>query len=247
MRTRSLFVGITIGFCTIGFCTMGVLFAAAAPTAPPTTLVGAPVSSLPPPDATDPATGLPAARGPLAVLPAGCVTPAPALAVFEGKIVAAVSTTARFEVVRVLAGALGRDEVGGQTDVQYGDETRFLAIGSTYIVGVARVPKGDALISTVREPAPLFGGDAVIGINNSDVACGVIGDPVRTILLDGTPVDTGVLAPLHGQGSSVLSALARPALVAFAILLGVVLVKHLVFATARAIRDTADAASSRRS
>jgi hypothetical protein len=179
------------------------------------------------------------------VLPAGCVSPPSAVAVFEGKITAAVSTTARFKVVRVLAGSLGADEVGGQTDVRYGDETRFLAVGSTYIVGVSRADKG-GLLSTVREPAPLFAGAAVVGANNSDIACPSVSDPIRTLLPDGTPVDTGVLAPLHGKRSRVLLAVLEPVLVAIAVLLGVVLVKHLVFATGRAMRDVADNISEQR-
>jgi hypothetical protein len=204
-----------------------------------------PTTTLPGPDVTDAVTGLPVARGPLVVLPAGCVTPPAAAAVFEGTLTAAVSTTARFKVRRVLAGSLGSDQVGGQADVRYGDETRFLSIGSTYIVGVSR-PATGGLFSTVREPAPLFAGDAVVGANNSDIACPLVNDPIRTLLLDGTPVDTGVLAPLHGHGKRLLLAVLEPILIAFAVLLGLVLVKHLVFATGRAMRDVADSMSEQR-
>jgi hypothetical protein len=165
--------------------------------------------------------------------------------VFEGTITAAVSTTARFKVRRVLSGSLGADEVGGQTDVRYGEETRFLKVGGTYIVGVSRQPKG-GLVSTVREPAPLFAGDAVVGANNSDISCPATSDPVRTLLPDGSPVETGVLAPLHGKGKRLLLAVLEPMLAAFAILLGMVLVKHLVFATGRAMRDVADSMSEQR-
>jgi len=204
-----------------------------------------PTTTLPGPDVTDAATGLPVARGPLVVLPAGCVAPPTAVAVFEGTITAAVSTTARFKVIRVLTGSLGADEVGGQADVRFGDETRFLSVGSTYIVGVSRPDKG-GLFSTVREPAPLFAGDAVVGANNSDIACPLVNDPIRTLLPDGTPVDTSVLAPLHGKSTRLLLAVLEPVLVAIAVLLGMVLVKHLVFATGRAVRDVADSMSEQR-
>lgn len=218
--------------------------AATGDTTPSTPDTG-PTTTLPGPDVTDAATGLPVARGPLEVLPAGCVAPATAVAVFEGTITAAVSTTARFKVLRVLAGSLGADEVGGQADVRFGDETRFLSVGSTYIVGVSR-PDKSGLFSTVREPAPLFAGDAVVGANNSDIACPLANDPIRTLLPDGTPVDTGVLAPLHGKSTRLLLAVLEPVLVAIAILLGLVLVKHLVFATGRAVRDVADTMSEQR-
>jgi len=231
----------------VGVCALALpatARAATGDTVPGTPDTG-PTTTLPGPDVTDAVTGLPVARGPLVVLPAGCVAPPTAVAVFEGTITAAVSTTARFKVRRVLAGSLGTDQVGGQADVRYGDETRFLTVGSTYIVGVSR-PATGGLFSTVREPAPLFAGDAVVGANNSDIACPVVSDPIRTLLPDGSPVDTGVLAPLHGHGKRLLLAVLEPVLVAIAILLGLVLVKHLVFATGRAMRDVADTMSEQR-
>lgn len=247
MRLRPLIVGLLAGLCAVAALT-GV--AAHAEASEPATAATVPPPSVPPtiPGAatastepvTDPATGLPVARGPLIVLPAGCVTPSPPVAVFEGTIVAAVSTTARFSVERVLTGDLGANEVGGQTDVQYGEETRFLSIGGTYLVGVGRSATSGTLFSTVREPAPLFGGDAVIGANDSDVACLSVDDPVRTLLPDGTSVDTGVLAPLHGRSASLASAVARPVFIALGVLLALVLFKHLLFATGRAMRDVVD-------
>jgi hypothetical protein len=185
----------------------------------------------------DPADGLPAAQGPLVVQPSGCVTPAPPVAVFEGTITDAVATTARYTVVRVLAGTLRGYEVGDRVDVRYGEETRFLQVGGTYVVGAGRAAEDGFLVSTVREPLPLFGGDAVVGLNDSDVDCITMDDPVRTLLPDGSSVDTGVLAPLRGNGGSVLSAVLRPITVAFLVLLGLVLLKHLVFAIGRALRD----------
>jgi hypothetical protein len=94
-------------------------------------------------------------------------------------------------------------------------------------------------VSTVREPLPLFGGDAVVGINQSDVQCVAESQPVRTLLPDGSAVDTGVLAPLRGNSASLAGAVARPVAIAFAILLGLVLLKHLVFAIGRSLRDAA--------
>ena len=50
--------------------------------------------------------------------------------------------------------------------------------------------------SKVREPEPLFGGDEVIGAAESDVSCPAIVDPVRTLDVDGTPIEAGVISPL---------------------------------------------------
>jgi len=182
---------------------------------------------------------LPPAVGPLIVVPTGCAVPAPATAVFVAQLAYTdvPPTTARFRVERVLAGSLDGFVSGRLVDVHYGAETRFLTIGSHYVIGVAVSASTGVLVSTVREAAPLFGGDAVIGANDSDVDCPRVEDPVRTLTADGGPVDTGVLTPLKGQGSSLLSAVLRPFAVAFAVLLLLVLVKHTIFAVGRSLRD----------
>jgi len=201
-----------------------------------------PVDTEPGPPVTvvmDPTTGLPTAVGPLIPVPAGCVAPAPPVAVFEGTLVAAVGATARFRVDRLLAGSLKGYQSAQGVDVRYGAETRFLVEGDTYLIGVGNADDG-ALASTVREPLPLFGGDAVIGASDSDVDCPVVDEPVRTLLADGTAVDTGVTAPLKGSGHDVLLAILRPLLWAMGALLALVLVKHLVFAAGRGIRNLAE-------
>jgi hypothetical protein len=247
MRSRLVLVGLTALMCACALWGAGHSDASAPPD---TGDEGAVVETLPPdPNATtvppttvalDPATGLPAAAGPLIVLPAGCVSPTPPLAVFEGEIQAAVSTTARFSVRRLLSGSLQGYEVAGLVDVQYGDETRFLQVGETYIVGVGASAATGGLVSTVREPAPLFGGDAVVGLNDSDVDCITVADPIRTLQLNGVSVDTGVLAPLRGEGRSLLGSVLRPLAVAFGLLVALVLVKHLLFAIGRALREMGD-------
>jgi hypothetical protein len=146
-------------------------------------------------------------------------------------------TTARFVLDRVLAGSVEGYTGGNLVDVHYGEETRFLTIGEHYIVGVVVDPTTGLLVSTVREAAPLFGGDAVIGANDSDIDCPRVEDPVRTLHADGSAVDTGVLTPLDGQGKALLSAVVRPLLVAFAVLVLLVLVKQAAFAVARSLRE----------
>ena len=77
---------------------------------------------------------------------------------------------------------------GDLVDVRYGEETRFLDVGSTYVVGVARSAEDGLLVSTVREPAPLFGGDAVVGLDDTDVDCPQLPDPVLTFGINDLPV-----------------------------------------------------------
>ncbi len=167
-------------------------------------------------------------NAPLVIVPAGCVAPAPARAVFVGTLVDSVPNTARFSVDQVRAGSLDGFAVGGQVDVDYDDETRFLDIGETYLVGVGIDPVTDRLSSKVREPAPLFGGNDVIGVDDTDVLCPEIGDPIRTVFPDGSSVETGVFSPLAENRSEVVRALALPAVVAFAILLGLAALKAAI-------------------
>lgn len=237
MRTRSVLLGLAVGWCAVGLLIAVPHSVDAGTTVPPTTV---PPAEGPPTASTlavDPANGLPAAQGPLAVLPAGCVAPAPPIAVFEGVITDAVATTARFRITRLLAGSLQGYQFGDVVDVRYGDETRFLDVGGIYVVGAGSAATDGALVSTVREAAPLFGGDAVVGLNDNDVDCPTLDDPVRTLLPSGQSVDTGVLAPLRGNSKSLLGAVLRPVGIALLVLLALVLVKHLLFATGRALRD----------
>ena len=182
--------------------------------------------------------GVPGAVGPLVVVPAGCATPPSAVAVFDGVVTDVSVDSVRFRVQRLLAGSLARYEtVPGVVDVVYGEETRFLEVGQRYIVG-ARSDETRLLFSAVGDPTPLFGGDAVIGMNDSDIDCPHVDDPVRTLLPDGTPVEASLLTPLKGARSQVVRAIVLPMGVALAVLLALVIVKHLVFAFGRALRDS---------
>jgi hypothetical protein len=177
-----------------------------------------------------------------------CVSQASAIAVFRGEVTASVNGTVRYRVTQMLAGDLGGRDTAGVVDVVYGDEARYLLPGETYIVGAGletpvdlvggdtatTVPlAASTLVSTVRTPAPLFAGDAVVGLDDSDVECPVQDDPVRTLLADGSSIDTGVLTPLKGHGGSLLGAIVKPLLFAFLALLLVVALKLLAVAVAR--------------
>ena len=190
-------------------------------TVPPTT----PESTVP--GSTVPPT-LPVALGPLLPVPPGCTGPAPARAVFKGTLVTLDDpeqpTAARFEVSSLLAGTLDGYLLGQRVDVRYGTEARFLVVGTEYIVGV-RADEFGALVSTVREPALLFGGDAVIGLNDTDTECPAREDAVRTVLIDGTSVDTGVLSPMRGHTGDLVWAVLKPLLLALVFLILLVTVK----------------------
>ena len=89
---------------------------------------------------------------------------------FVGTLAAADSTTARFAVQQVRAGSLDGYAVNTIVDVRYDDDIRFLRTGQQYLVGARPDPLLQVLRSKVRLPAPLFGGDAVIGVDDTDRA-----------------------------------------------------------------------------
>lgn len=244
MRSRKALLGLATGVLA-GMAMVAALAAPAAATVPPTdpgadTTVPGEGGGDPAPPTTLAPGALPPAAGPLVVIPAGCATPDPAAVVFEGRIMSVSTTAARFQVLRVLAGSVDRFLVAPVTvDVEYGDDRRFLDPDQRYVVGAAQDPVTGGLTSVVRTPQPLFGGDAVIGLDDSDVACPRVEDPVRTLLPDGTAVDSGVLRPLQGQESRLLRAVLLPSGVALVILVGLVLLKHTVFAVGRSVRELA--------
>jgi hypothetical protein len=169
-------------------------------------------------------------------VPPGCAVPTPATAVFEGEAELIRGEFVRFRVERVLAGSLDQVAVGGRVDLAYGVDARFLEEGVVYLIGTAPRAEDGRLTSSVRPPQPVFGGDAIIGANDSDVDCPVLDDPVRTLFPDGSSVDSGLFTPLRGQGPSLLNALVTPLLVASLVLVIVVALKHVVWAMFRSLR-----------
>ena len=173
---------------------------------------------------------------PLVVVPAGCPAPDLPAAVFVGDLVKRDFRTAQFTIRSVRAGSLAAWSVGDQVQVRYGDDVRFLEVGDTYIVGTQSDPATGLLTSKVREPAPLFGGDAVLGVDDKDVTCPALEDPVMTLAAAATPIDSGLLTPLRHAKGDVLLAVLRPFVVALVVLLALVMAKQLLFAGGRSLR-----------
>jgi hypothetical protein len=211
------------------------------PVAPSTTEAPAvaPGTELPTIEQPPPIVDANVVSGPLVVVPPGCNAPPSPVAVFVGTLAASDATTARFAVEQVRAGTLDGYAVDTIVDVRYGDDIRFLRSGQQYLVGAAPDPVRGVLRSTVRLPAPLFGGDAVIGVNDTDVRCPHFEDGVKTLRADGTEVDTGVLAPLKTAKRSLLRAVLKPLVIAIAVLVALTAIKLLIFAMVRTVREAA--------
>lgn len=218
-------------------------------------LLGAPGASASAPDPLPdpvPLPSLPAIEDPDAVstrlvpVPAGCAAPDMEQAVFVGLLIQTDGASGRFAIREVRSGSLAGYERSGFVDVRYGDEARFLDTATLYLVGTGVEERTGVLVSTVRAPSPLFGGDEVASIDDSDVDCPQLDDPVRTLLLDGTSVDTGVLGSLDGSGRRILRAVLQPIGVALAVLVGLVILKLLAFAVGRSVRDLSARSSTKR-
>ena len=129
-------------------------------------------------------------------MPVGCDPPVPPQAVFTARLVVADARTGRFQVDEVQAGSLEGYRVGGLVDVDFLDDTRYLEIGRDYLVAAEVVPVTGRLHSKVKPTPQLFGGDQVVGVDDATVVCPTYDDPIITRMIDGTPVETGLLTPL---------------------------------------------------
>ncbi len=155
-------------------------------------------------------------------VPVGCAVPDPADVAFIGTAVAKDFEKVRYEIVQLRAGSISGYSIDGLVDVLYLDDAKFVDLDENYLVGARFDPDFGALFSTIRPDEPLFGGNDVIGLEDTDVECPVIDDPVRTVHPDGTSVDSGVLSPLLDNKRTLFATLGVPTAIAFAVLIGLV-------------------------
>ncbi len=161
-------------------------------------------------------------------LPAGCVAPRAAIATFLGELVSADDAAAIFSVVQVRGGSLGAYVNAGAISIRYAErETRFLQVGTTYLVGAGGSELFSTLESKVRAKKQLFAGDAVVGVDESDKPCPVIEDPVLTLLPNGQAINAGVFSLLRNGRGGLVQAVVLPLLFALVFLVGLVITKRL--------------------
>jgi len=153
-------------------------------------------------------------------VPVGC-PPAPvSQAVFVGKVKVLDATQALYELVRLRSGSLAGystevPNVDGtvvtEVGIYYGRDVKFLEVGDSYLVGTALDATTGRIFSRVTKEAPLFGGNEVADINNSGVVCPNFADVARTLNVDGSSVESGVLSGLSGESDRIILALVIPA------------------------------------
>lgn len=188
--------------------------------------------------AVSPPLSVPSAQ--LIQTPVGCPAPPLATVVFVGTLVAKDRNTGRYQVDQIRAGNADAYIVTGLVDVSYVDETQYLSVDERYLVGAAPSGPNLALSSKVRASNSLFGGNAVIGLTDSDTECEVVEDPVRTLHLDGTEVENSLFTGLEGSTRQIALAFIKPLVVAFGVILTLVLIRWIFTAFFVSVRRAAD-------
>ncbi len=192
--------------------------------------MAAPQPDDPPPATLPPENTLPdpgVQQGSLIPVPVGCPVPDPAAAVFTGTMIGKddVTEVVRFRIDQLRAGSADPWAVNGLIDVRYGADYRFLVKGDQYLIGVGLDAVYGVLASTVRPPEPTFGGNDVVGVDDLAVECPTLDDPVRTLHVDGTSVDSGVISLMTEDRRLLLATLAVPTMIAFGVLLALVVLR----------------------
>jgi len=140
-------------------------------------------------------------------------------------------------VIQVRGGSLGAYVNSGLIAVRYADrETRFLQPGEVYLVGAGASEMFVTLESKVRTKKELFGGDAVVGIDDSDAPCPKFEDPIITLSPTGQLVDSGLFALLRNEPSALSQVLLLPLAIVLAFLIGLVVIKRLLVSARRSSR-----------
>ena len=165
-------------------------------------------------------------------IPAGCPSVDPADVAFVGTVLAkdefVEKGTVRWQIDQVRDGNAAPFSVNGVVDVRYGPDSQYLEIGEQYLVSAALDSSIGTLTSKASPDAPLFGGDAVVGLEDTETVCPVVDDPVQTLNVDGTPVETGLLTPLVEDKGLLLATILVPAAIVGVALIGLVLLRRLI-------------------
>lgn len=151
---------------------------------------------------------------PLVPVPTGCTPPTPPHIVFVGTVIDRDVRSIRYRIESIRDGRPDPFAGGDRIDVRYGLDAQYLDDGEEYLVSAVVDPDLGVLVSRVTEPIEHFGGDEVIGVSESDVDCPEYEDPMRTLHLDGSPVEGGVLEPFLDARVRILGAVVVPAALA---------------------------------
>jgi hypothetical protein len=155
---------------------------------------------------------------PLIPVPVGCSAPRMPHIVFVGTVADSDFRTVRFEIEQIRSGRADPFASGNLIDVRFGLDAQYLERETRYLVSAVVDPDLGLLVSRATPPIEHFGGDEVIGVSETDVNCPVFEDPMRTLYVDGTPIEASLLQPFFDAKVRILSALLIPLGVAVAVI-----------------------------
>ena len=147
-------------------------------------------------------------------VPTSCTVPEALRSVFVGEVSRIEANFVLYDVVSERYGTVGDLVRDGVLTVRYPiDDVKYLESGRLFLVGAVAAPSGirgdvPVLESKVRVPPDMFGGDSVAA--SQRVSCPDYEDPVRTLLVNGDPIDTGLLRPLLRDRAGLLRAVLLP-------------------------------------
>jgi hypothetical protein len=182
--------------------------------------------------------GQPPATLPLVPVPAGCTAPPLPHIVFVGKVVDRDFRSVRFEIEQIRAGQAAPFAAGNEIDVRYGLDAQYLDDGERYLVSAPVDADLGLLVSRVTPVIENFGGDEVIGVSESDVNCPAFENPLRTLHLDGTPIEASALEPFFASKIRILGAVAVPIAVAAGVIFLLATFRLSIAGLYRSVVDT---------
>lgn len=194
---------------------------------PPATTAPPPTTTPPEGGETEPESGVtgggtegeqPPVTLPLVPVPVGCTAPPLPHIVFVGKVVDRDFRSVRFEIEQIRAGQAAPFASDNEIDVRYGLDAQYLQNGDRYLVSAPVDQDLGLLVSRVTPVVENFGGDEVIGVSESDVNCPAFENPLRTLHLDGTPVEANKLKPFFDSKVRILGAVVVPIAVAMGVI-----------------------------
>jgi hypothetical protein len=160
--------------------------------------------------------------------------------VFVGEVSRVEANFVLFEVLSERYGAVADLVRDGVLTVRYPiDDVRYLDVGRRFLVGAVAAPSGirgdvPVLESKVRVPPDMFGGDAVAAVQR--VSCPDYEDPVRTLRVNGDPIDTGILRPMLSDRAGLLRAFLLPIGAGLALLFLLAATRVLIAGSIRGMR-----------
>lgn len=160
-----------------------------------------------------------------------CPAPPAAVGVFVGVLESRDDITGTFRIVQLRAGSLEgytTPTAGALVDIRYGNDVKFLSIGESYLVGAGTDAATLVLSSSVRKSEALFGGNEIAGVDNGGENCPNLENPIRTLHVDGTSIDSGIFTSFFDSKVSLSIAILAPSLLFLAILIALVLGRRVV-------------------